>query len=81
MIHREVARCHYRADPFAMDVWSLGVCLYTLMTGVHLYLGPHEEVFQILEEGGAWSVVARLEAQGGIRPLPKIAKVGDIDGP
>lgn len=37
-------------DPIAADVWSLGVCMYVMVTGMTLYASPSDSVFTILQE-------------------------------
>lgn len=44
-------------DPYAMDVWSLGVCLYTMLTGRPLYSDPSDPAFQALASGQAGALV------------------------
>ena len=53
----EVARGTVRAW-YASDVWSLGVCLYSLLTGLSLYERPGDDTFRLLRrEGGARRVL------------------------
>lgn len=44
---------HHRkhADIYASDVWSLGVCFYSMLTALPLYENPTDAVFSILEKG------------------------------
>ena len=51
-------------DPFASDVWSLGVCLYTMLTGRPLYSSPSDEAFRALAQGGIRRVLAVYERYG-----------------
>lgn len=40
-------------DWHAADTWSLGVCLYMLLTGRPLYRDPEDVAFTLLAQGGA----------------------------
>lgn len=40
-------------DWHAADMWSLGICLYMMLTGRPLYRGPDDEAFALLAGGGA----------------------------
>lgn len=61
-------------DPFAADVWSLGVCLFMMLTARPLYTSHHDQAFKILSRrGGAREVLAVYEVQYGLR-LPPVAK-------
>jgi hypothetical protein len=46
-------------DPLAADCWSLGVCLYMLLTGSPLYSDPWSQPFALLESGQAALLLAR----------------------
>ena len=51
-------------DPFAADVWSLGICMYILLTGRPLYSSPHDQAFKAMARGGVRQVVALYETFG-----------------
>ncbi len=53
----EVAARRGVADWHAADVWSLGICLYVMLTGRPLYQGPQDEAFVLLAQGGAPGLV------------------------
>lgn len=38
-------------DPYAADVWSLGVVFYVILTGMPLYAAAGDKAFRILEKG------------------------------
>lgn len=38
-------------DPYAADIWSLGSCLYTMLTGRNLYVNPSDPAFKLLAIG------------------------------
>ena len=51
-------------DPFASDIWSLGVCLYCMLTGRPLYNSPKDPAFKLMAQGEVRQVVAAYEAYG-----------------
>lgn len=51
-------------DPFASDIWSLGVCLYSLLVGRHLYASPLTPAFKALVQGKIAGVVETYERTG-----------------
>ena len=71
----EVVRAQEKAyDPFAADIWSLGVCLYMMLTGKPLYHDVQDDdVFQSLLIGGVKQVLAYYEDRG-VKRLSRSAK-------
>lgn len=66
---QKVATC----DPFAADIWSLGVCLYTMLTGKSLYTSTASKAFYYLtQEGGIQAVVCAYEKYGLV--ISRLAK-------
>lgn len=60
-------------DPFAADVWSLGVCLYTMLMARPLYNSPHDQAFKMISKpGGVYDVAAIYEKYDLC--LPPLAK-------
>jgi len=60
-------------DPFSSDIWSLGICCFTLLTGRPLYTSPSDRVFAVMSQPkGIQRVLEHFETYGVI--LPPIAK-------
>jgi serine/threonine protein kinase len=50
LLHREVFY-EQASDGFSSDIWSLGVVLYTFLTGHPLYSSPWDPAFLALSSG------------------------------
>jgi len=59
-------------NPWAADVWSLGICLYIMLTAHPLYTSPNDAAFAILAKGGVCDVMSAYEGYG--LNLPVTAK-------
>ena len=56
-------------DPFASDIWSLGACLYILLTGRSLYTSPQDNSFELISKGRVRYVIESYETFGLILPF------------
>lgn len=62
----ELARLKPVVNVYAADVWSLGVCLYNLLTAAPLYERPFDSTFNTMEtRGGIKSILKMDEIQYG----------------
>ena len=69
----EVARGTVRAW-YASDVWSLGVCLYSLLTSMRLYGNPGDGAFALLQQqGGARRILCHHIGTFGVGISPLAA--------
>ena len=66
-------------DPFASDVWSLGILLHVLLTGRPIYASPTDPAFYHLSQGNLTSVLASYQAHGlPTLPLPAQNLLGSM---
>jgi serine/threonine protein kinase len=54
------------SDWLAADIWSLGICLYTMLTRHPLYLDPEELGFELLCRGEAGRVIEYYRTEHGL---------------
>ena len=54
------------SDWLAADIWSLGICLYTMLTRHPLYLNPEELGFELLCRGEAGRVIEYYRTEHGL---------------
>jgi serine/threonine protein kinase len=72
----ELARMRSVVDVYAADVWSLGVCLYNMLTAAPLYEQPFDSTFRTMEtRGGMKSILKVDEVQYGRRFSPQAKKL------
>lgn len=66
-------RCN---DALAADMWSLGVCLFTLLTGCPLYASPEDAAFSVLLQPQGLDVLVEHYSRLGLtRPSPEAMAV------
>lgn len=56
-ISPEIARMDKFCDLYAIDVWSLGICVYSMIMGIPLYEQPYDPIFRLLEEGNLINII------------------------
>ena len=62
-------------DPFALDIWSLGILLHVLLTGRPLYASPTDPAFDHLCQGRLGAVLEHHQACHPASPaLPPLAR-------
>lgn len=54
-------------DWHAADAWSLGICLYILLTRRPLYAHPNDRAFDILATGGAPALLRHYATAHGLK--------------
>ena len=60
-------------DWHAADMWSLGLCLYNMLTGMSIYTDPSEEAFAVLAKAGGSEYMLRHHIRMYDAQLPPLA--------
>lgn len=72
----ELAHMKSAVNVFAADVWSLGVCLYNMLTAAPLYERPFDSTFSTMEKrGGMMSILKSDEKYYGRHFSPQVKKL------
>lgn len=68
----EVIETGETIDPYAVDIWSLGVTLFVMLTGRPLYTDPNDAAFAVLAQGSTRRLLDHYAGFGlVVEPLAK----------